>query len=219
MSVFQRFRSLFKEMTKLHMKSFLFLALLLLALLLVLTLYAPHYLNYADPPGKADAVVLFIGGTDMEARKKEANRLLSDGYANCLIIPGSGHIIGTANKLLPVIINEFAPTKKSGAFGKYPHFYENTHIEVLEAKRIMDHFGFKKANFVSAPYHMRRIKMMTDHVFHKKNSDSDAYQINFVPARLEPPLTNTVPWDLKYIEEMVSEYVKMAWFFSYDLIS
>jgi len=27
--------------------------------------------------------------------------------------------------------------KKSAATGRYPHFYENTHIEVLVTKRIM----------------------------------------------------------------------------------
>jgi hypothetical protein len=37
-----------------------------------------------------------------------------------------------------------------GRIGRYHHFYENTHIEVLEAKLIMDHSGSKKANFGSS---------------------------------------------------------------------
>ena len=182
-----------------------------LALLLILALYAPHYLNYADQPAKADAVVLFLG-KDIKARNMEAERLLSDGYANYLIIPALGQVISTSDK------RPFQ-TKKSAATGRYPNFYENTHIEVLEAKRIMDHSGFKKANFVSAPSHMRRIKMITDHVFQQKNSDPDAYQINFVPMRAEPSLPKASPWDLKNIGNVVYEYIKMAWFFSYQLIS
>ena len=93
-------------------------------------------------------------------------------------------------------------------------FIENTHIEVLEAKRIMDDSGFKKANFVSFPSHMRRIKMITDHVFQQKNSAPYAYQINFVPLRAEPSLPKASPWDLKNIGNVVYEYIKMAWFFS-----
>ena len=182
-----------------------------LALLLILVLYAPHYLNYADQPAKADAVVLFLG-KNIKARNMEADRLLSDGYANYLIIPALGQVISTSEK-------KPFQTKKSAATGRYPHFYENTHIEVLEAKRIMDQSGFKKANFVSSPSHMRRIKMITDHVFQQKNSAPDAYQINFVPMRAEPSLPKASPWDLKNIGNVVYEYIKMAWFFSYQLIS
>jgi uncharacterized SAM-binding protein YcdF (DUF218 family) len=94
-----------------------------------------------------------------------------------------------------------------------------SHIEVLEAKRIMDHSGFKKANFVSSPSHMRRIKMITDHVFQQNNSAPGAYQINFVPIRAESSLPKAQPWDLKNIRNVVYEYIKMAWFFSYQLIS
>jgi len=187
------------------------LTLTFLALLLILILYAPHYLNYADQPANVDAVVLFLGG-DIKARNMEANRLLSDGYANYLIIPALGQVISTSDK-------KSFQTKKSAATGRYPHFYENTHIEVLEAKRIMDDSGFKKANFVSSPSHMRRIKMITDYVFHQKNSDPDIYQINFVPVRLDSSLAKALPWDLKNIGNVVSEYVKMAWFFSYQFIS
>jgi hypothetical protein len=38
--------------------------LTLSALIFILVLYAPNYLNYADPPIKADAIVLFVGPTD-----------------------------------------------------------------------------------------------------------------------------------------------------------
>jgi hypothetical protein len=61
--------------------------------------------------------------------------------------------------------------------------------------------------------------MITDLVFRQQNSDPDAYQINFVPMRAEPSLPKASPWDLKNIGNVVYEYIKMAWFFSYQLIS
>ena len=167
-------------MLKGHKKLILFFTLPISALILILVLYAPTYLNYADPPTKTDAVVLFVG-PDV-TREKEANKLLDAGYADVLIVPAYGHIYRKADRQsLPVRIDS-SNVKNSSIASKYPSFYENTHIEMLEAKRIMDHFGYKKANFVSSPYHMRRIKLMTDHVFHLKNSDPIAYQIKFVPS-------------------------------------
>jgi hypothetical protein len=80
-----------------NIKLILFFALPISALILILVLYAPHYLNYADPPIKADAIVLFIG-PDLEARKKEANKLLDAGYANYLIIPAYGRIYRKTNQ-------------------------------------------------------------------------------------------------------------------------
>ncbi|MBU3931977.1 MAG: hypothetical protein KKF01_06005 [Proteobacteria bacterium] len=200
-----------------HIKQILFFALPISALILILVLYAPTYLNYADPPKKADAVVLFIG-PDLEAgeaRKKEANKLLDAGYADYLIIPAYGHIYRKADQQSLSVNSDSSKTKKSGPAGNYPRFYENTHIEVLEANRIMDHFGLKKANFVSSPYHMRRIKVMADHVFHLKNSDQIAYQIKFVPSLLKSSWAKVRPWDLQYMETMASEYTKIVWFYLY----
>jgi hypothetical protein len=74
-----------------HIKLILFFALPISVLIIISVLYAPNYLNYADPPIKADAVVLFIG-PDLEAREKEANKLLDAGYADYLIIPAYGRI-------------------------------------------------------------------------------------------------------------------------------
>jgi hypothetical protein len=167
-------------------KLILFFALPVSALIFISVLYAPNYLNYADQPIKADAVVLFIG-PDLEAREKEASKLLDAGYANYLIIPAYNRISMKMPQIPASLTlnNDSSKTKNAGPAGIYPHFYENTHIEVLEAKRIMDHSGFKKANFVSSPSHLRRVKLITDHVFQHQNSAPDAYQIKFVPAIVE----------------------------------
>ncbi len=202
------------------------------ALIFISALYSPNYLKYADQPIKADAVVLFIG-PPAGVREKEANKLLEAGYADFLIIPAYNRIFmkiphlpasidgdGRLKLSLSLTLrNGPLKIKNTGSAGSYPHFYENTHIEVLEAKRIMDRSGFKKANFVSSPSHMRRIKMMTEHVFQQKNSTPDAYQIKFVPAIVESSEVNAPPWDLKYIGAIATEYIKIAWFYSYNVFS
>ena len=58
-----------------HIKLILFIALPISVLILISVLYAPNYLNYADPPTKADAVVLFIENTHIEVL--EAKRIIS----------------------------------------------------------------------------------------------------------------------------------------------
>jgi len=161
---------------------------------------------------KADAVVLFIG-PDLDVRVKEANRLLSEGYAKYLIVPAFNQVINTAHKRLPVINAEYSETKQTSIFSKYPRFYEDTHIEVLETKRIMDHFGFKKANFVSSPSHMRRIKLITDSVFLLRLKDGDTYHINYVPAYVGDKQHDTPSWDLESIKDVLEESIKIIWFF------
>jgi uncharacterized SAM-binding protein YcdF (DUF218 family) len=199
-----------------HISLILLFALSVSGQIIILFLFAPGYLKYADPPIKADAIVLFLG-TDSEAREKEARKLLDAGYADSLITPAYGRIYRKANQQTPSVLSVIAvQIQNPGPVGRYPRFYENTHIEVLEAKRIMDHYGFTKADFVSSPSHMRRIKMITDRVFRQKNSVSGSYQINFVPVRAELSLHKASPWDLKNIGNVASEYIKMAWFLSYQ---
>jgi hypothetical protein len=68
-----------------------------LAAAVILAATLPGYLAYADKPAKADAVVLFLGD-DSKARYMEAERLLSDGYANYLIIPILGQVFSTSDE-------------------------------------------------------------------------------------------------------------------------
>jgi uncharacterized SAM-binding protein YcdF (DUF218 family) len=59
-----------ERMWRRHIKLILFFALPISALILISVLHAPNYLNYADAPIKADAVVLFMG-PDLEATKAD----------------------------------------------------------------------------------------------------------------------------------------------------
>ena len=74
-----------------------------LALLAAALYYAPFFLIISDPPVKSDAVVLFLGG-EKGTREKEAKQLITEGYAEYLIIPARGQVqkLGPDGKLIKV---------------------------------------------------------------------------------------------------------------------
>ena len=183
-----------------------FLVLLLLANVLVLFYYGPRYLTYADKPLRSDAVVLFVG-LDNKARQEDANRLMSEGYARYLFIPAYGRITEASS------LSSTAGTKKANPkliiSGRKPRpYFENTHVEVLEAKRMMEQYGLKSAIFVSSPDHMRRIKIITEKIFFE-----EPVIIVFVPIRVEPAHQDLTLSDYK---RMGKEYVKIIWFLMYS---
>ena len=159
--------------------------------------YAPGLLVYADRPVKSDVIVLFKGkGSD---REKEALLLLGEGYSPYLIIP--------AQQFPQYFINR-GRNKRNSIF---PPYYEQTHLEVLIAERLMKEKGFKSAIFVSSPYHMRRIRLMTEKIFGKELSN-----IVFVPTRFEASRPSLVRRTLSNCSNAVSEYAKILWFLMYS---
>ena len=185
--------------------------LLLLSIVNILLIYAPDYLTYSDKPEKSDAVVLFLG-YDGKARQAEVNWLLTRGYARYLLIPAYGKIL---EEPLPSGRHgrKAANPKKIIARLKPKIYFENTHVEILEARRMMSEYGLKSAIFVSSPYHMRRIKIITDKVF-----DNASFRIIFVPtrfAKFRQDLRDLTKTDWKYLG---NEYLKIAWFVTYSTV-
>ena len=177
--------------------------------------YAPHYLTYSDKPRSSDAVVLLVG-PDFEARKKEANHLIGDGYADFLIIPAYGRISkatkdGTLKSVKKNRANRKNPARNERAAKSAQKIYENTHLEMLYAKAMIDEHGLKSAIFVSSPYHMRRIKIIAGRIFDQKD-----YELSFVPTRYEKPCNNPW-WTNKYgFRRVMGEYIKIGWFLLYE---
>lgn len=165
---------------------------------------APAYLHYSDSPEKADFIVVFPGSED-HARREEANQLIKSGFANHFFIPSSWKYMK----------EDKVTASPSVAPPLYPRFYEHTHIEVLEAKREMDRSDFKKAIFVSSPSHMRRIRIITEHVFGKPDHPGNPYRITFVPARTEEAPSFSWLLDIHRLQQMAIEYTKIAWFCIY----
>jgi hypothetical protein len=187
---------------------------IILILFLVTTgivLYAPHFLLYATDYKKADAIIILLG-PDFKARRKEANELFNKGMADYLIIPAyhktyGVHADGRGQYLLPGLssseINHNALS--------YPKFYEDTHIELIEAQKTMVHYGLQSAIFVSSPYHMRRIKLIAMTVF-----DFGANAYYFVPTKYEKASANVFQLTSTEWRKIRREYSKMIWFWIYN---
>lgn len=192
------------------------LAVSLSLLLTLFVIFAPGFLLTGGLPQKADAVVLFVG-PDGETRLERAKQLIREGYARNLIIPYSGELLSAAaaDRLMWNVSG--SQPKRDILRGKrvvdgYGKYFENTHIEALEAKRIMDEWGLNSALLVSSSYHMRRIGLIAGRVF------DDRYTITLIPAS-RPGRFSAADWlDLRRSRTIAGEYVKMAWFGVYETL-
>ena len=183
----------------------------ILVLLAGLVLYSPRFLLYSSEYKKADAIILLLG-PDFKARQKEANLLINEGLADYLIIPAYHKTYGIYDKgkgqyLLPGL-HSFESTNNNVLHP--PDFYEDTHLEIIEAKKIMSDYELKSAIFVSSPYHMRRIKLIATKVFDLSNGG-----FYFVPTRYEKVPVNY--WELSSADwkKVRREYGKILWFYIY----
>ncbi|HEX2964996.1 MAG TPA: ElyC/SanA/YdcF family protein [Syntrophorhabdaceae bacterium] len=172
---------------------------------------APYFLLRSDEPSKSDVIVLHLGGGTAQ-RKNEVHKLIEEGYAANLAIPAYGRL-SDVSTLFPMTKKKANKTLFRGRVlrsVKYPKYYEDTHIEILEAKKLMDQAGLKSAIFVSSPYHMRRISLIADKVFGK-----GGYELRFVPSRFEK--RRGIKWFLNKRERnfVMGEYSKIVWFSLY----
>jgi hypothetical protein len=172
------------------------------------------FLTIQDTPVQADAVVLFIG-PDIAERFREAHQLIMDGVAGALLIPALGSMWTSQDGKWNKVVPSFSPEQGSHRFaaGQYPGFYENTHIEVLTALRMMADAGVSNAVFVSSPTHMRRIRIITKHVL----PDTAGYQIVFRATRYISLNNAFSLFHPAKAKQVVLEYIKIAWFGLYHI--
>ena len=190
----------------LHLKKIIFLSILLL----FSVIYLPEYLVYSDKLTNADSIIVFEG-SPIESRVKEAKRLFLEGYSKKIIIPSNGLIIENIDRMS---LRKVRRHKKEGyiIIGKdKPDFYENTHIEMLNVKKNIETYNFKSLIFVSSPFHMRRLKIISGKVL-----ADNKLKIIFVPSRFEKAYTNEWFSHWNKIQWVVSEYVKIGWFLLYE---
>ncbi|HQK99589.1 MAG TPA: ElyC/SanA/YdcF family protein [Smithellaceae bacterium] len=173
-------------------------------------LYLPHYLLLSTDYRKADAIILLLG-PDFSARQKEAHRLIQEGMADYLIISAYDKTYRIDRGQTVFLPQQVLGERSRARNGRAPGFYEDTHLELIDARIVMDALGLRSAIFVSSPYHMRRIGVMVTREFPKGN---DYY---FVPTRFE-----SAP---RYFWEMTGadarkiwrESVKIVWFLMYSV--
>lgn len=186
-----------------------------IVVLLLLTLTAaaaPRFLRYVDQPAPADVIVLFVGPGNAERRAK-ALALLRAGYADTLFVPAHRSIVsragaGDAERFM-IRTTDGVGWLERNRTTKFPTYYEQTHMEILIARDFMAERGFRSALFVSSPYHMRRIRLISGNVF-----NPDEVAIRFV-SPLEDEERHPLAADGRGIKWVASEYVKIAWFLAY----
>lgn len=196
-------------------KKSLLICLLTVLLISNIIIYAPHYLLYSSSYRKVDAIVLFLG-PDFAARQKEANKIIKEGMADYLIIPAYHKVYrilkkGNVKSLSPDLSFRRS-IKERAILNPAPYFYEDTHIETIEARRIMSDYRLKSAIFVSSPYHMRRIKLIVANVFAGEQAG-----FYFVPTIYEKAPGSF--WELSATDwkKVGREYIKIMWFTFYML--
>ncbi len=168
------------------------------------------YLNVSDEPASSDAIVLFVG-PDYDKRLQEAHQLIKEGYTNILIIPAyqRAYVMSDGD-----VTKELKPKPLRHVRKEYPKYYENTHIELLEARRLMEENSLKSAIMVSSPYHMRRIKIISSTVF-----DLKKYSICFIGSRYIEKGCFLSGFNWFNIEESFKEFFKIFGFCAYQSMS
>jgi hypothetical protein len=164
--------------------------LLTAAVLAGFVLYAPQFLLFSSNYEKADSIILLVG-PDFNARKKGANRLIDEGMANFLIVPAHNKTYKIINNRIDeeVPVNLATNTTGKKAVEAPAFYYEDTHLEIIEAQKIMSNYESKSAIFISSPYHMRRIKLIASRVFDTKKGS-----FYFVPTRYEK--NSAIFWEI-----------------------
>lgn len=189
----------------------LVVGILLLVLLGGFVLYSPRFLLYSSEYKKAKAIILLLG-PDFKARQKEANKLINDGMADYLIIPAYHKTYRIYDKGMMKYLSSNLYSFKSGQknITSSPSFYEDTHLEIIDAQKVMSDYGLNSAIFISSPYHMRRIKIIAMKVFDAKKND-----FYFVPTRYEKAPADCWELSLADWKKVRNEYGKILWFFLY----
>ncbi len=171
--------------------------------------YAPRFLTYSTNYARADAVVVLLG-PDFNARQMHARDLIHKRMATYLIIPAYNKIYRNEHGDMKSL-NDDHPKSNINKDSRrvMPRYYEDTHLELMKAKKIMNYYGQKSAIFVSSPYHMRRIQIIVDKEF---NSFSGLY---FSPTPFEKAPVEI--WQLKASDwkKVWKEYIKIVWFIFY----
>lgn len=191
------------------LKKIIFILIMVAVVLAAGMAYAPKYLVYSTNYAKADAVIVLVGPVFSD-RERHALDLMNKGMADYLIIPAYNKTYHVHQGVLKQISNK---TEKNSIKGNLdpaaPPYYEDTHLELIAAKKTMKMYGQKSAIFVSSPYHMRRIQIMVD----KEFGNYSGYY--FSPTPYETAPLNA--WELKASDwkKVRREYVKILWFMIY----
>lgn len=117
-------------------------AVVLLGILAMGVYAAPGFLLYTTPYEKSDAIVLLLG-PDFSARHRHAQDLLQKGVSDFLIIPAYRKIYFMDEGVIKTLSSQIQKDKFPNSGSHVPPYFEDTHVELLEAKK-NDGFTWKE---------------------------------------------------------------------------
>ena len=173
--------------------------------------YAPVFLAYSHSFDKVDCIIVMVGGGS-GYRFKGAEQLVVQGRSEVLLIPAYNKMIFAEGSRLSERENIHVATvvdKPVTFMGRKFRIFENTHLEMIKGKKIMDKSGYRSAIIVSSPYHMRRLQLIAGKVF------GDDYQIGFHATPFEKYDTLGCFRSWETFENVWNEYLKIGWFLVY----
>ena len=173
---------------------------------------APGFLAFSCSVEKVDCVVVMVGG-EPGARARGAEQLVEQGRSEVLLIPAYNQVaFAEKTGLSEMGYVKMAPVadKPVRFMGRSYRVFENTHLEMLKGKKIMDNLGYRSAIIVSSPYHMRRLQLIAGKVF------GDDYRIGFEATPFEKYDTLGCFRSWEAFGNVASEYLKIGWFLVYS---
>ena len=196
-----------------RMKSFLYTFCVVIAGVIM----APAFLVHSRPVEKVDCAIMLVGGEN-DVRFKGAEQLVAEVKASALLVPAHHRVLYNDKKES----RSFSETQRIAAqavplggrrlrlFGKSWRIFENTHLELLTGRRMMEKLGYRSAVIVSSPYHMRRLQLIAHKVF------GDDFRIGFAATPFEAYDVIGCYSSWNNFRNVASEYAKIGWFLVYS---
>jgi len=189
--------------------------ILVLSMLICSFWYAPRYLTYADPPVRSVAIVVLVGSGD-KAKLSTAHDLIDMQLSRHLILPSRIQFELRQTDVFLLDDEDRHPISFHCPDGHMLNLKpEKTHIELMIARKKMESQKLVSAMIVSHPFHMRRVKIIASKVFENSN-----ISLAFVPYNHNQTTRHALAWFVNKdtLGWVLSEYVKIAWFWVYNLI-
>ncbi|MNC16909.1 hypothetical protein D3C75_647740 [compost metagenome] len=176
-------------------KRFFFIGLPVL-LILIMLLSAGRFLSLSQSPQASDVIIVLSGGA---GRGEEGIELYTKGYAADFLFSNATERASSSGDMQQTALFLGIPQNAILTENEALSTYQNAQLTLP----IMKQHGFTSAIVVSSDFHMRRVKLIFDHVYKKSG-----IKLTYVGA--DSGYNAMWWWSDRYSRETTSnEYIKM----------
>ncbi|MHA6533604.1 YdcF family protein [Paenibacillus sp. BAC0078] len=172
--------------------------------LLVIFFIAGHFLPVFQSPQQADVIIVLSGGA---GRVEKGVELYKEGYAPYILLSNAKESTSATGDMLQTALALGIPKDAILTENAALSTYQNAELTLP----IMKQHGFTSAIVVSSEFHMRRVKLLFDHVYKKSG-----IELTYIGA--DSGYNAKYWWSDRYSRETTfNEYTKMIGnFFGYN---